>query len=86
QNYPNPFNPKTTIDFNLTKSSKVSLVIYNLLGEKIKTLINENMSASQQSEIWDATDDYGDAVPTGVYIYRLKTSEGNLQKKMLFLK
>ncbi len=86
QNYPNPFNPITNIAFNLTKSSQVSLVVYNILGEKVKTLINQKMAAGPQSITWDATNDHGAKVSSGIYFYKLKSAEGQLQKKMLLIK
>ena len=86
QNFPNPFNPTTNIAFNLTKSSQVSLVVYNILGEKVKTLVNQKMVAGPQSITWDATNDHGAKVSSGIYFYKLKSAEGQLQKKMLLIK
>lgn len=85
-NYPNPFNPKTLISFALPKTSRVSLEIYNILGQKVRTLLNENMEAGYQSVEWDGTDDGGVGVSSGVYLYKLKANEFSRVAKMTFLK
>ncbi len=72
QNYPNPFNPSTNITFTLPLENKISLKIYNSLGQEVKTLIdNQEYSRGPHSVIWDATDKNGNPVTSGVYIYRL---------------
>lgn len=86
QNYPNPFNPTTAIQYSLTKSSAVELNIYNINGEKIRTLIRDFKSAGQFTEIWDSTDDFGRPVSSGVYFYELITNTGKIQKKLLLLR
>ncbi len=88
QNYPNPFNPTTTIKFDLPTASKVRLTIFNLMGQKVTTLVNGNMEVGSHSIIWDARDDAGHVVPSGVYIYKLTVEDANWQqtKKMVFLK
>ena len=85
QNYPNPFNPTTKISYTLNKPGKVELSIYNLLGEKVKTLVN-GASPASNSVIWNATDDAGNQVPSGVYFYKLNTADGHKVKKMLLVK
>jgi hypothetical protein len=85
-NFPNPFNPKTRIAFALPKTSKVSLEIYNILGQKVRTLLNENMEAGYKSVEWDGTDDGGVGVSSGVYLYKLKANEFSRVAKMTFLK
>ncbi len=85
-NFPNPFNPKTRINFALPKTSKVSLEIYNILGQRVRTLLNENMEAGYQSVEWDGTDDHGTGVSSGVYLYKLKANEFSRVAKMTFLK
>jgi hypothetical protein len=87
QNYPNPFNPATTIDYQLHAMSDVSLTVYNLLGQEIKTLVNASqVAAGPYSVVWDGTDSSSMKVSNGIYFYRLKTSTGSLTRKMVLLK
>jgi tartrate-resistant acid phosphatase type 5 len=81
QNYPNPFNPETRIDFTLPKKQQVSLKIYNTLGELVGELVNEVKKAGSYSVTFNASN-----LPSGVYIYRLKSSGFVQNKKMTFLK
>jgi hypothetical protein len=81
QNYPNPFNPTTTINFSLAKSSNVKLMIYNILGQQIRTLVDTRMNAGQQSVTFDAS-----KFASGVYFYRLEAGDFSAVKKMLLLK
>jgi len=86
QNYPNPFNPSTTIAYQLAKESEVSLIVYNLAGQEVKTLVNERQSAGPQQVVWDGKDLHGNQVASGIYLYRLKT-ENNIQtRKMILMK
>jgi hypothetical protein len=85
-NYPNPFNPNTTIRFDLPKASDVSIIIYNVLGQKIRTLDKSQMNPGYHSMIWNATNDYGVQVSAGMYFYQLRTSEFVKTKKMILLK
>jgi hypothetical protein len=84
QNYPNPFNPITTIKYNLPKSGYVRLKITNLLGQKIKTLIEEWQTSGYKTIVWDGADDNGDKVCSGIYFYSL-IFEGNEQTKKMLL-
>ncbi len=86
QNYPNPFNPETTIKYALPKLVDVEITIYNILGQKVKTLINEPQKAGFKKAKWDGTNDYGLKVGSGVYIYRLRAGDFVDQMKMVFLK
>ncbi|MDZ7797579.1 MAG: FlgD immunoglobulin-like domain containing protein [Candidatus Marinimicrobia bacterium] len=87
QNYPNPFNPTTTINFDLPEASDVKLVIYDIAGRKIRTLVNgNNIDAGYKKIVWNGRDDYGNGVATGMYIYRLQAGEFVEVKKMTFLK
>jgi len=86
QNYPNPFNPKTTISFSLPTTSHVTLEIFNVLGQQVTTLVDQTMGAGQHQIDWNSTDQSGSPVASGVYFYRLTTSEQTLSKKMLLLK
>jgi hypothetical protein len=86
QNYPNPFNPTTTIEFSLAKREMVMIEIFNTLGQKVRTLLNESKGAGSHSIEWTGTDDAGDPVSTGVYLYRLTAGDVAQTKKMLLVK
>jgi hypothetical protein len=86
ENYPNPFNPTTTLRFDLPKVSDVTLTIYNMLGQKIKTFNMNDTPAGYHSIKWDATNDYGDPVGAGVYLYQLRANQFVKTKKMVLLK
>ncbi|MCD4818963.1 MAG: T9SS type A sorting domain-containing protein [Candidatus Cloacimonetes bacterium] len=94
-NYPNPFNPETTISFkissrvleNPTRDFKnTELTIYNIKGQKVKTLVNEQLSAGQHTVIWNGTDDYDKPVSSGIFFYKLKVGSFEQTKKMLMIK
>ena len=86
QNYPNPFNPSTTIKYDLPAEQNVRLEIYNILGERVKTLVNDTKKAGRYSITWNGKNDYGSRVASGVYIYTIRTKEFNRNMKMLMLK
>jgi hypothetical protein len=86
QNYPNPFNPSTSIEFSLAQRSEVTISIYNVLGQKVRTLLNEPRPAGSYTVERNATDESGETVASGVYLYRLQTEELDQTKKMLLLK
>jgi len=86
QNYPNPFNPSTTITFSLPEISKVSLDIFNIRGQKIRNLLCGKYNSGNYSKMWDGKNDMGKQVPSGVYIYRLTTDQGNFTRDMLLMK
>ncbi len=86
QNYPNPFNPETTIHFTLPKSTKVSLEIYNILGQTILTLVNDFRIAGQHQVQWSGRDQLGNSVASGVYIYTLRSENYTSSKKMLLIR
>ncbi len=81
QNYPNPFNPTTMINFSLPATNNVQLTIYNILGQKVATLINQKMSAGSHSISFDAS-----RLASGMYIYRLKAGNNVSEKKMILIK
>ncbi|MBT4576705.1 MAG: T9SS type A sorting domain-containing protein [Candidatus Cloacimonetes bacterium] len=86
-NYPNPFNPETTISFSIIESTKnTEIVIYNLKGQKIKTLVNEVLSAGNHWVVWDGTDDYDKKVSSGVYLYKMEVGNYLETKKMILMK
>ncbi|MCB0270602.1 MAG: multicopper oxidase domain-containing protein [Calditrichaeota bacterium] len=86
QNYPNPFNPETTIQFGLPADNKVTLAVYNLSGQLVRNLINNDVPAGQHQVVWDGTNEIGDKVASGIYIYRLKAGTAVQSRKMLLLK
>jgi len=86
QNVPNPFNPTTDISFALPTDSKVSLSIYNVLGQHVKTLVDDYMRAGNQTITWDGTDATGRTVASGVYFYKLNANDFSSTKKMMMLK
>jgi hypothetical protein len=72
--FPNPFNPVTTLRFDLRSDTFVNIIVYDIMGQTVKTLVNENHSAGLKSIRWNATDDNGSPVPAGIYFYTLQTS------------
>ncbi len=84
-NYPNPFNPSTNIAFELPESGRVVLAIYNVLGEKITTLLDKKLTAGPYTIAWDARDQTGDRVSSGMYLYRIQFEEQVKTDKMLFM-
>jgi len=75
QNYPNPFNPTTTINFDLPKTTPVKIIIYNMLGQKVRTLVNAEKKYGYHSVLWNGLTDSGEMVSSGVYIYRVVTPD-----------
>ena len=86
QNYPNPFNPETRIYFEIPKSHDVKIVIYNVLGQMVRTLSDETFKAGSHIVNWNGRDDNGSLVSTGVYFYRIKAGDFIASKKMLMMK
>lgn len=88
QNYPNPFNPSTFIRFSLSvdHSIETSLIVYNILGEKVRTIVDEQKGAGNYEVPWDGKDNLGKEVASGIYFYQLKVGEFAECKSMLFLK
>jgi len=86
-NYPNPFNPSTTISFSLKNDNQnTKLVIYNTKGQKVKTLINKTMSGGTHTVNWNGTDEMGNSVSSGIYMYRLQSDEFSSNRKMILMK
>jgi len=90
-NYPNPFNPSTTLSFVLSKVYKVEINIYNVLGEKMKTLYNSTMEAGYNTLQWNGTNDYNNEVPSGLYFFTLRATDGSKEifaksSKLLLIK
>jgi flagellar hook assembly protein FlgD len=88
QNYPNPFNPQTTISFSVAQTSSfVTLGIYNIKGQKIKTIVNQKLEQGLHQIIWDGKNDNNQYVASGFYFYKLKVNDKNIAiKKCLLLK
>jgi hypothetical protein len=86
KNYPNPFNPETTIEFSLARSEKVQLAVYNIKGQRVKTLYDGYRSAGDHQVVWNGRDERGRELPSGVYLYRLVTDKEEITRKMMILK
>jgi Carboxypeptidase regulatory-like domain/Secretion system C-terminal sorting domain len=85
-NYPNPFNPVTNIAFSLDEATHVTLEVYNIKGEKVKTLVDNNLPANTYNKVWNGTDSNSKSVSSGVYFYKMKTGSYTATKKMILLK
>ncbi len=85
-NYPNPFNPETTISYDITKKGNVTVDIYNLKGQKVKSLLSEKQEAGKHNVVWYGDNDSGKKVSSGTYLYRVKNGENDLVKKMVLMK
>ncbi|MCD4818309.1 MAG: FG-GAP-like repeat-containing protein [Candidatus Cloacimonetes bacterium] len=85
-NYPNPFNPTTKIDFQLAQEGKVAISIYNIKGQKVRYLIDENFKKGHHSIIWNGKDNFGKFVSSGVYMYKMNCQKYEKIRKMLLLK
>ena len=86
QNYPNPFNPNTTIEYSLPSRCEVSITVYNLLGKRVKTLLETSQPAGRYKTEWDGTDNNNQPVASGLYFYQIKAGDFIESKKMLLLK
>ena len=87
QNYPNPFNPTTQISYNIPSRSQVTLTIYNMMGQKVRSLVSNKMQEPGSYSVqWDSRNDQGQVVPSGVYLYKIQASHFTATKKMVLLK
>ena len=86
QNFPNPFNPRTTIHYELPNQELVQIIIFNLLGHQVKRLVDGFRGAGVNSIVWDATNDLGQPVSAGIYIYQLQAGGFLQTRKMILLK
>jgi hypothetical protein len=84
--YPNPFNPTTNIKFSIAKNENVKLMVFNVLGQKIKTLVNGEMKAGSYNATWNGKDESGVNVASGIYFYKLESQSFNSTKKMILMK
>lgn len=88
QNYPNPFNPQTDINYSLPVAGAVRLTVYNLLGQRVASLVNEFQQAGNYRASWNGRDEFGKLLSSGIYFYNLNVDNGKFSKtkKMLLLK
>ncbi|MFH2048620.1 MAG: T9SS type A sorting domain-containing protein [bacterium] len=86
QNYPNPFNPSTVISFTIPRTSYVELAVYNIIGQKVITLVSDRLNEGFYNVSWDGTNNDGNIVSSGLYLYRLTAGRETLSKKMIFTK
>jgi hypothetical protein len=86
QNYPNPFNPVTTFRYNLPEDALINITIYDMMGRQIKTLINDQQAAGFKSVQWHASNDAGQPISTGIYLYTIQAGSYRQTKKMVLLK
>ena len=86
ENYPNPFNPTTSLRFDLPEVTDATITIFNMLGQKVRTFNMNDTPAGYHSIKWDATNDYGDPVGAGVYLYQLRANQFVKTRKMVLLK
>jgi hypothetical protein len=86
QSYPNPFNPETVIAYQLPSGGHVSLKIYNITGQLVRTLVDGHMPAGNHSVVWDSRDAHDNSVASGMYLYRLEASDYSSTRKMILLK
>ncbi len=85
-NYPNPFNPATTIRFQIPQTEHVTIIVYDILGREVNELTDDLYNAGDHQILWDGTNQYGQTVASGLYIYRIKAGDFVQSKKMLLLK
>jgi hypothetical protein len=86
QNYPNPFNPTTTIAYNMVEEGNVSIEVFNIKGQKVKTLLNEHMTVGDYTLVWEGTNDNNQKVSSGIYFYKMKSGNYSSTKKMILMK
>ncbi len=86
QNYPNPFNPRTEIRYSIPREGKVEIIVYNALGQKVKTLVSRIKKAGSYQTVWDGTNAAGQAVASGVYMYRVTSGKNKAARKMILLR
>ena len=85
-NYPNPFNPVTTLRYDLPEDAMVSITIYDMMGRIVKTMVNDDQTAGHKSIEWNATNNVGQPVSAGLYLYTIEAGEFRQTKKMVLLK
>jgi len=86
QNYPNPFNPETNISYQLSEGANIFLIVYDMLGREIRTLVSDYQPAGNYTVAWNGKDESGNIVPSGIYLYSLKLGKSAESKKMVLLR
>ena len=86
QNFPNPFNPVTTLRYALPEDTMVNITIYDMMGRVVKTLINDQQTNGYKSVQWNATNNIGQPVSTGIYLYTIDAGKFRQTKKMVLMK
>ena len=86
QNYPNPFNPSTKIEYAVQQAGHVTIKVFNLRGELVKTLVDQDRPSGEYSAVWDGKNDIGNSVASGQYFYQLSVGDFVTSKKLLLLK
>ena len=86
QNYPNPFNASTVIEYALPRSSRVNILMYNTLGQRVRVLVDEVQTDGYYKVLWDGKDDTGHAVATGMYLYRLEADRFVKTRKLILMR
>ena len=86
QNYPNPFNPVTNLSYDLPEDAMVNITVFDMMGRVVRTLVNGQQSAGYKSLLWNATNNSGQPISAGLYIYTIQAGEFSQTKKMILLK
>ncbi len=86
QNYPNPFNPSTIIKYSVAEPTNIKLIVYDILGKEVATLVNETQNAGNYQLVWNATDNSGKKVASGIYLYKIEAGKYTKTMKMMLLK
>ena len=86
QNYPNPFNPRTRIDYSLERKGNVNISVFNILGQKVKTLVDAELDAGEYTAFWNGDDESGNEVASGIYFYKLTTGDFVETRKMALMR
>jgi len=84
--YPDPFNPETAIEYSIPESGNVTIDVYNIRGQKVKSLVSSEQSAGLHKVIWNGTDERGKRAASGMYFYELKYQGQSIREKMLMMK
>jgi hypothetical protein len=86
QNFPNPFNPVTEIDYSVERKTHVNISVFNILGQKVATLVDGEKDAGKYEAVWEGIDDNGDQVASGIYFYKMYTTDFVETRKMVLMR